>query len=274
MPGVLLRGRVGAAQDEHLVRPRGPRGPQLLPGDDDLVAVDLALGLQPGQVRAGPGLGEALAVHVLAGDDPGQEVGLLLGRAVHDDRGADQALAHAADDARYARPVQLLVEDRDADGVQALAAELLRPLRADEALLLQFRFPLRVGRMLHRVGAALAAVAAGGDDVVPVGEIGQAWRGVPGDPVPRLAAELVDLRAKVKFHGASPGWGRFRASATGQILESRSRPMKSWSRGRCQGDERGPSPVVRPSPARALRTVSELALGRLRRSCWLSSRPT
>ena len=43
-----------------------------------------------GQVAPVAGLGEALAVHVGAGDDPRQEPGTLLGRPVHDHRRADQ----------------------------------------------------------------------------------------------------------------------------------------------------------------------------------------
>ena len=92
---MLRRVGVGAAEAEHHVRPVRARGPHLLAGDDDLVAVDDAAGLQPGQVGAGVGLGEALAVAVGAVDDPRQEVGLLLVGAVHDDRRPDEPLAHA-----------------------------------------------------------------------------------------------------------------------------------------------------------------------------------
>ena len=99
---MLLGGRVAAAQREHHVRPRRARGPHLRAGDHDLVAIHLGAGLHAGQVRALVGLGESLAVDVLAGDDPGQEVRPLLGRAVHDDGRADQALAHAAPDPRQA----------------------------------------------------------------------------------------------------------------------------------------------------------------------------
>ena len=120
---------------------------------------------------------------------------LLLGRAMHDDRRADQALAHTADHPRHARPVQLLVEDRDSCGVQALAAELLRPLRADEPGLGQLALPLPVERVSHRPGPQLTAVATCGDDVVPVSELGQPGRRVTRDPVPRLSAELGNLRA-------------------------------------------------------------------------------
>src|SRR5262249_32212635 len=117
-------------------------------------------------------LREALAVDVLAGDDPGQEMRLLLRRAVHDDRGPDEALAHSAHDPGNASAVELLVEHGYPHGVQSLAAELLRPLRADVPCLLKLLSPLGVGRVPGRLGRALAAVAAGGDDVVPVDELG------------------------------------------------------------------------------------------------------
>src|ERR1700755_956555 len=61
--------RVGPADDEDHVRPVEPGGPDLLPGDHQLVAVDDAAGGDAGQVGALARLGEALAVDVLAGDD-------------------------------------------------------------------------------------------------------------------------------------------------------------------------------------------------------------
>ena len=131
-PGVLGHVRVGPAEQEHPVGPPGARGPYLLPGDDELVPLDHAAGLHAGQVRAVAGFGEALAVHVLAGDDPGQEVCLLLRRAVHHDGRPDQPLAHAAGHPGHAGPVELLVQHGAAHRVHALPAELLRPLRADQ----------------------------------------------------------------------------------------------------------------------------------------------
>ena len=204
-PRVLLRAQVGPAQQEHPVGAGRARRPDLLAGDDDLVAADDALGLHGGQVGAVVGLGEALAVHVLAGDDPGQEVRPLLGRAVHDDGRADQGLAHAAAHPRHARPVELLVEHGESHRVQALPAELFRPLRADQPLGLQLGRPLRVGGVGHGPGELAAAPAAGRHDHVPVEEAGEPGRRLGGDPVPQLRAELRDLRAKVKFHGAPPG---------------------------------------------------------------------
>ena len=72
---------------------------------------------------------------------------------------------------------------------QAFAAELFGPLGADEPGLLQFGLPLLICRMLSRLGPAFAAVTACGHDVVPVGELGQARRRMPGNPAPRFGAE-------------------------------------------------------------------------------------
>ena len=94
-------------------------GPHLLAGDDDLVAVDDAARLEAGEVGAGVGLGEALAVAVGAVDDARQEVRLLLVGAVHDDRRADEPLAHAAGHAGHAGAGELLVQHRDLDARSA-----------------------------------------------------------------------------------------------------------------------------------------------------------
>ena len=138
-------------------------------------------------------LGEALAVDILTRDDPGQEVGLLLWRAVHDDRRTDQPLTHAAHHPRHPGPVQLLVEDRDAYRVEPPAAELLRPVRADEPGVSQLAFPLGVEGVLGLLGPGEQDVVP----VAPVGQLGKASRGMAGNPVPDFGAEFRDLRAKI-----------------------------------------------------------------------------
>ena len=75
---VLGRVAVGAGQHEAPVGPVGQRGPHLLAVDHPLVAVELGAGLDVGEVGAGVGLAVALAPQLGAGDDPGQEPGLLL----------------------------------------------------------------------------------------------------------------------------------------------------------------------------------------------------
>src|SRR6202044_2551265 len=98
-----------------------------------------------------------------------------------------------------AGPVQFGVEYRRPDAVQALTAELLRPAGADQAGLGQLVLPLLVLRARHRLRPLAVAVAASDDRAVPVGQLGQALRGVPGDPVPCLRPELGYLRTKVEF---------------------------------------------------------------------------
>jgi hypothetical protein len=155
----------------------------------DLVAFDHAAGLDRGQVGAVVRLGEALAVHVLAGDDPGQEVLLLLRSAVHDDGRPDQGFTHATGHPGHAGPVELLVEDGHPHRVHALAAELLRPLRADQLFLLQLDHPLGVSGVAGRGGDLLSCAAARGGRHVPVDQAGQRLGRLGRDPVPQLSAE-------------------------------------------------------------------------------------
>ena len=189
--------RIGAAQHEHPIGAGGARGPDFLAGDDDLVAVNDATGLDRGQVRAVIRLGKALAVNVVSGDDPREEVRLLLGRAVHDDGRPDQSLAHPAADSRHARTAELLVEYGQADGIHVLPAAVLRPLRANEPPGSELGFPLSVGGVVQRRDHSGAAPGAAGGGHIPVEHPGQRFRRLGSDPVPQLGAELRDLRAKV-----------------------------------------------------------------------------
>jgi len=65
-------------------------------------------------------LGVTLAVNVLAGDDPGQEMGLLPGRAVRQDRWPDEPLAHAWFDPGYTGSAAFLGEDEHLHEVNPL----------------------------------------------------------------------------------------------------------------------------------------------------------
>ena len=114
---------------------------------------------------------------VLAGDDPGQEVRPLLRRSVHDDRRADQRLAHAAHDPRHARPGGTPRSappgaPRPCPGRRtppATAGRSAGPRRAA-------RSHSRVGGLRRGGGELLAAVPADGGGRVPVGQLGQAVR--------------------------------------------------------------------------------------------------
>ena len=67
---LVLRGiRVGAHQHLAVVGDLGVRGPDLLPGDDVVVAVAHRLAAQRREVGAGAGLGEALAPDLVAAQD-------------------------------------------------------------------------------------------------------------------------------------------------------------------------------------------------------------
>ncbi len=80
---------VGAGEDEDPVGQVAGRGPDLLTVDDPLVAVELGLAAEVAEIGTGIRLGVALAPEVFAGDDPGQEVLLLLLGAPLDDGVAD-----------------------------------------------------------------------------------------------------------------------------------------------------------------------------------------
>ncbi len=67
------RARLGPAHHEAPVGLMGQRGPHLLAGDHPLVAVELGLGLDVGQVAAGVGLRVALAPQLGAGQDGGRK---------------------------------------------------------------------------------------------------------------------------------------------------------------------------------------------------------
>ena len=80
---------VGAGEHEDPVGQVAGAGPDLLAVDDPLVAVELGPAPEVAEVGAGVGLGVALAPQVLAGEDAGQEVRLLLVGPPLQDRVAD-----------------------------------------------------------------------------------------------------------------------------------------------------------------------------------------
>ena len=80
--GVLHLVGVGAGDDDAVVGDVGEGGPHLLTVEHPLVTVELGLGLQAGDVGAGARLGEHLTPHRAAGDVVGEELALLLRRAV------------------------------------------------------------------------------------------------------------------------------------------------------------------------------------------------
>ena len=141
---VLAGVGVGAGQQEDVVGVLGLGGPHLLAVDDPLVAVQLGLGLERGEIRAGLRFGEALAPGDLALEDLGQELLLLLlGPPLQDGR-SDQGVAEEVGSHGGAGPGELLVEHHVLQGREALAAVLLRPGRADPAAVVELLHPLLV----------------------------------------------------------------------------------------------------------------------------------
>ena len=90
-PLCLARVRVGAGDEHAPLGVLGARRPDLLAGDDPVVAVADGAGLERGEVRAGLRLGEALTPDLLAGEDRLQEPLLLLvGPPRHERRAGQQ----------------------------------------------------------------------------------------------------------------------------------------------------------------------------------------
>ena len=104
--------RVGATECVQPVGVVAERGPDLLPGDDPLVTVELGPGPQAGQVRAGVGLAEALTPHLLAARDRREEALLLLLGAELEQRRSEQVTTLHADPVRGLGGGVLDVEDQ------------------------------------------------------------------------------------------------------------------------------------------------------------------
>ncbi len=116
---------------QSLIRP--PGAPHLLAVDDEVVAVALGLRRQPSQVAPRARLREQLAPHLVAAQRRAQVLGLLLGRAVHQERAAGQ---HQADHVQHRRHGRLGALDQPRRLVlraEALTAVLDRPVDAGVA---------------------------------------------------------------------------------------------------------------------------------------------
>ncbi len=111
---------IGARDHEAPVRHVRERRPHLLTVHHPLVAVALRARRHVGEVGARVRFAVALAPALVAAQDAGQEALLLCGRAVRDERGREQVLAHVVDARRRLRarvllgPDDLLVERRAA----------------------------------------------------------------------------------------------------------------------------------------------------------------
>ena len=144
MPACFVTSGVGASQHEDHVGGVARRGPDLLAVDDPLVAVELGLAAEVGQVAAGVGLGVALTPHVGAVEDAGDVVRLLLVGAPVQDRVADHADAEAVVPARrrHASLGELFVEHDVFEMGQSAAAVFGRPVRGEQLVVSQGLAPL------------------------------------------------------------------------------------------------------------------------------------
>src|SRR5581483_4522835 len=141
---VLRRVGVSAAQHEDPVREMARGGPDLLPVDHPLVAVEHGARAEVAEVAARVRLRVPLAPTVLAREDARDEMTLLLlgspleqGVADHLDR------EHVVDDAgRHTGALELLREDHLLERGEATTAVLLRPVRREVSVLVQRAPPL------------------------------------------------------------------------------------------------------------------------------------
>ena len=109
---VLVLLGVGARQQQAVGGELGVGGPHLLAVEDPGAVVLLARArLHRREVRAGGGLGEELAPHLVAVEHRREVARLLLLGAVGDDRRPEHADADDVEDAGHARPRDLLADD-------------------------------------------------------------------------------------------------------------------------------------------------------------------
>ena len=145
----------GAHQAEQPIGPLRVGGPDLLPGDQVMIAVAYRLGTQAGQVGTGTGFGIALGPERLGAEDARQETLLLRLAAEAVDHRAD-ILDAERDDPRAALAGQFVLEDETLQRRPFLAAIGLWPMPGDPALGLQQAHPLHVvGLVQHLMTVGL-----------------------------------------------------------------------------------------------------------------------
>ena len=134
-PGVRRAFRRRAADAVAVVGDGGEARPDLLPVDHPLVALPHGAGAQRRQVGAGLGLAHPDAPRRLAREDLRQELGLLVGAAVGDQRRAHLPVGEPRRGDRGAGLDHLLADDQAVDRRLAAATELGRPGQPDPAVL-------------------------------------------------------------------------------------------------------------------------------------------
>ena len=214
--GVLRRLGLRAAQTEHVVGRLRRRRPDLLPVDHPLVADELGAGLERSQVAARARLAVALTPTDLAADRRADELLLLPGLALLEQRGHEHHGADPGDVARRAHLHELLADDRGPDLVGLLlGAAVLLGNRAVQVAQLR--------------GLAAEAARALLPRQLGVGALG---RPVAAQERLHLGAEVLVLLAVAEIHGIllRQGWGSRRAQYTRRGRRARARRRRRLSR--------------------------------------------
>ena len=196
MPFCLGASAIGPREEEAVGRLLDVAAPNLLAGDDVVVAVADGAGGQAGEVGPRVGLGEALVEVDLGAGDGAEEALLLLLRPVLHERDAEVAGAGVAG----AHPVigALLGEDDLAGERGVLSAVLLGPGHGEPALVGHHLLEALVG-----LEGALRLVVHAAEPVV--GQLG-------GVEVADLLTEGLVFRGKYRFHLRFSCGGRAGAS--------------------------------------------------------------
>ena len=167
-PAVGRPRRIGATDQVAVVGRFAERRPDLLAVDDEVVAVaDCGRG-ERGEVGAGVGFGHPDAPGGLAGEHAREELGLLIGRAVVDQRRAHLAVREPQRGDGGAGGDEFLADDQAVDVRAPAAAVLGRPGHPDPAVgghllreVLREAVDPRIvvaSVPLHRIGCDLAGV--------------------------------------------------------------------------------------------------------------------
>ena len=149
--GVALRVGVGAGEEDAEVRDVRVRRPDLLPVDDEAVALEARRRADAGEIGAGTGLREPLAPDLVGREERLQVARLLRVGAARDDRRPGHPEPDHADVRRRLGARLLLEVDRLEPRREPAPAVLLRPRDPDPAAVVERAAP----------GAHLGAVEAG-----------------------------------------------------------------------------------------------------------------
>ena len=186
--GVPLRVRVGSRDEDAEVGDVRVRRPDLLPVEDEAVAVEPRGGADAREVRAGPGLREPLAPDLVGRQERLEVARLLLLGPAADDRRPRHPEPDHPDVRRRLRPRLLLEVDRLEPWGQPPAAVLRRPRDPDPAAVVERAAPLADLGPVEPSAAAAMATELVGEVLV--------------EPGPQLLAEGSLLRRVAEVHAA------------------------------------------------------------------------